>query len=172
MLIFSIQVQKSTKHSQFSINSLSCIREKYRQNRISPEITEVIMKSSCSPGNQELEINMWYVARFGTIPPWAFFTFFKLYKLYQIAQRTTYSTYQKQWIQFSSERNQDPLHPHLNHVLKFLTLLSDSQCGLQCLKYNSQYAIIFFEIDGIEVAKHPVICRYMKGAYNFAKTQF
>ena len=31
-----------------------------------------------------------------------------------------YNTYQKQWIQFSSERNQDPLHPHLNHVLNFL----------------------------------------------------
>ena len=43
---------------------------------------------------------------------------FKLYKWYQIVQHTTYNTYQKQWIQFSSERNQDPLHPH--HVLNFL----------------------------------------------------
>ena len=24
----------------------------------------------------------------------------------------------------------------------------------------------FAEIDGIEVGKHPIICRYMKGAYN------
>ena len=31
----------------------------------------------------------------------------------------------------------------INHVLNFFTLLSDLQCGLQCLKYNSQYAIIF-----------------------------
>ena len=26
-----------------------------------------------------------------------------------------YNTYRKQWMQFSSERNPDPLHPHLNH---------------------------------------------------------
>ena len=31
-----------------------------------------------------------------------------------------YNNCQKQWIQFSSERNQDSLHPNLNHVLNFL----------------------------------------------------
>ena len=42
-----------------------------------------------------------------------------------------------------SEWNQDPSRLHLSYVLNFFTLLSDSQCGLQCLEYNSQYAVIF-----------------------------
>ena len=77
-----------------------------------------------------------------------------------------YNTYQKQWIQFSSERNQDSLHPHLNHVLNFLHSYQIRNVGYSVLNAIRSMLSSFAEIDGIEVGKHPVICRYMKAAYN------
>ena len=130
MFIFYIQAQKFTKHSQFSINSLSCIREDFKQNGISPEITEVIIQS------------------------------------WKSGTENKCNTYQKQWIQFSFERNQNPLRPHLNHVLHFLHSYQTRSVGYNVLNTILSILSYFVEIDGIEVGKHPVICRYMKGAYN------
>ena len=112
------------------MNSLSCIREKYRQKGTSPQITEVIMQSwKSGTGNK-------------------------------------YSTYQKQWIQFSSERNQDPLHPQSNNILNFLHSYQIRNVGYGVLNTIHSMLSFFVEIDDIEVGKHPVICRYVKGAYN------
>ena len=60
--MFSIQAQKSNKHSQFSINSLSCIKEKYRQKGISSEITEVIIQSWKSETQNKYVVRcvIWY----------------------------------------------------------------------------------------------------------------
>ena len=44
-----------------------------------------------------------------------------------------YNNCQKQWIQFSSERNQDSLHPNLNHVLNFLHSYQIRQVGYSVL---------------------------------------
>ena len=112
------------------INSLSRVREKYRQKGVSPEILEVIMQYwKSGTGNK-------------------------------------YNTYQKQWIQFSSEGNQDPSHPYLNRVLIFLHSYQIRNVGYSVLNTIDSMLSSFVEIDGIEVGKHPVICRYMKGAYN------
>ena len=77
-----------------------------------------------------------------------------------------YNTSQKQWMQLSSERNQDPLHPPLNHVLNSLHSYQIRNVGHSVLNTIRSMLSSFVEIDGIEVGKHPVICRYMKGAYN------
>ena len=109
---------------------MECVRKKYKQKEISPEITEVIMQSwKSGTGNK-------------------------------------YNTYQKQWIQFSSERNQDPLHPHLNQVLNFLHFYQIRNVGYSVLNTICSMPSSFVEIDGIEVGKHPVICQYMKDAYH------
>ena len=93
-----------------------------------------------------------------------------------------YNTYQKQWIQFSSERNQDSLHPHLNRVLKFLNSCQIRNVGYSVLNTIRSMLSSFVETDRIEVGKNPVISRYIKGANSmnpslqyksiFAKTQF
>ena len=77
-----------------------------------------------------------------------------------------YSTYRKQQIQFSSERNQDLLHPHLNYILNFLHSCQTGNVGYSVLNTIRNMLSSFVEIDGIEVGKHPIICRYMKGTYN------
>ena len=96
--------------------------------------------------------------------------------------RNKYNTYQKQCTQFPSERNQDPLHSHLNHILKFLHSCQIRNVGYSVLNTIRSMLSSFVETDGIEVGKHPVICRYMKCAYSmnpslqyesiFVKTQF
>ena len=77
-----------------------------------------------------------------------------------------YNTNRKQRIQFSSERNQDLLHPHLNYILNFLHSCQIGNVGYSVLNIIRNMLSSFAEIDGIEVGKHPIICRYMKGAYN------
>ena len=82
------------------------------------------------------------------------------------ATRNKHSAYQKQWIHFSSERNQDPLHPLLNHVLNILHSYQIRNLGYSVLNTIRSMLSSFVEIDVIEVGKYPIICRYMKGAYN------
>ena len=109
---------------------MACVRKKYRQKGISPEITEVIVQFwKSGTGNK-------------------------------------YNTYQKQWIQFFSERNQDPLLPHLNHVLNFLHFYQIRNVGYSVLNTICSMLSSFVETDGIEVGKHPVICQYMKDPYH------
>ena len=77
-----------------------------------------------------------------------------------------HSAYQKQWIHFSSERRQDPLHPQLNHVLNILHSYQIRNLGYSVLNTIRSMLSSFVEIYVIEVVKYPIICRYMKDAYN------
>ena len=54
----------------------------------------------------------------------------------------------------------------LNHVLNFLHSCQIRNVGYSVLNTIRSMLSSFVEIDCIEVGKHPVICRYIKGAYN------
>ena len=61
------------------------------------------------------------------------------------------NTYQKQWVQFSSERNQDPFHPPFKSCFKILTLLSDSQCWITVSL--TQFAVSYHLLVKLMVSK-------------------
>ena len=80
------------------------------------------------------------------------------------------TTYLKQWVQFSSERNQDPFHPPFKSCFKILTLIRFAVLDYSVFNTIRSKLSSFGEIDGIEVGKYPFICRYMKGPYNMNRS--
>ena len=62
------------------------------------------------------------------------------------------------------------MHPHLNHVLHFLHSYQIRNVGYSALNTIRTMISSFDETDGIEVGKHPVIFRYMMGAYNMNRS--
>ena len=62
------------------------------------------------------------------------------------------------------DTDQDPLHPHLNHVLNLLHSYQIGNVGYSVLNTIRSMLSFLVEIDGIEIGKHPVICRHMTGA--------
>ena len=74
-----------------------------------------------------------------------------------------YSVYFKKWAVFCSERQIAPLSPTLDNVLEFLyTLLDLSYSALNTARSALSCMVM---IDKIPVGQHPIVCRFLKGAF-------
>ena len=77
-----------------------------------------------------------------------------------------YKPYITQWIDFCSERENDPYDPPLTTVLDFLVTLHDK--GLSYTTINTaRTAISAFTVpkNNIAIGSHPLISRFMKGVF-------
>jgi len=79
-----------------------------------------------------------------------------------------YKVYINKWLQFSSERKNDPLHPTVTAVLFFLHSLFKSGLSYSALN-TARSAVSNIEMRDSDapshtpVGKHFLVCRYLKG---------
>ena len=79
------------------------------------------------------------------------------------ATQKQYAVYFKNWAVFCSSRQIAPCSPNLTAVLEFLhgllrmsySTLNSARSALSC----------FVSLDGLPVGQHPVVCRFLKGAF-------
>ena len=79
------------------------------------------------------------------------------------ATQKQYTVYIKKWAIFCGARKIAPFSPDLNNVLEFLyTLLNLSYSSLNTARSALSCIVM---IDKIPVGQHPVVCRFLKGAF-------
>ena len=82
--------------------------------------------------------------------------------------------YINKWLQFSSERKNDPLHPTVTAVLFFLHSLFKSGLSYSALN-TARSAVSSTDMRDSDapshtpVGKHFLVCRYLKGVFNKLK---
>ena len=85
-----------------------------------------------------------------------------------------YKVYINKWLQFSSERKNDPLHPTVTAVLFFLHSLFKSGLSYSALN-TARSAVSNIGMSDSDapshtpVGKHFLVCRYLKGVFNKLK---
>ncbi|XP_071165217.1 uncharacterized protein [Mytilus edulis] len=78
-----------------------------------------------------------------------------------------YGTYFKRWMCFSNKRQTDPLDPSINTVLSFLSSLYDSGLSYSAINTaKSAISSICSVTSGIDIGKHKLVTRYMRGIFN------
>ena len=82
----------------------------------------------------------------------------------------TRRNYKLAWSQFSSccaDRQIDPVHCHLRHILSFLGNLFDRKLEYGSIgNYRSAISAFHDPIEGFKVGKHPLVASLMKGVSN------
>ena len=82
--------------------------------------------------------------------------------------------YINKWLQFCSERKNDPLHPTVTAVLSFLHSLFKSGLSYSALN-TARSAVSYVDMSDNDtpshapVGKHFLVCRYLKGVFNKLK---
>ncbi|CAG2190131.1 unnamed protein product [Mytilus edulis] len=78
-----------------------------------------------------------------------------------------YGTYFKRWMCFSNKKQTDPLDPSINTVLSFLSSLYDSGLSYSAINTaKSAISSICSVTSGIDIGKHKLVTRYMRGIFN------
>ncbi|CAC5386194.1 unnamed protein product [Mytilus coruscus] len=78
-----------------------------------------------------------------------------------------YGTYFKRYMCFSNKKQTDPLDPSINTVLSFLSSLYDSGLSYSAINtVKSAISSICSVTSGIDIGKHKLVTRYMRGIFN------
>lgn len=85
--------------------------------------------------------------------------------------RSQYAGFIKKWTSFCSERDIRFLHPTLNDILEFLLMLHKKNLSYSCINTARSALSCFVKIDGIDVGKHPLVSRFMKGIFQIKPTK-
>ena len=83
-----------------------------------------------------------------------------------------YKVYINKWLQFCSERKNDPLHPTVTVVLFFSAQSFQEWLELFCVEYSSVCGLDMSDSDApshTPIGKHFLVCRYLKGVFNRLK---
>ena len=79
----------------------------------------------------------------------------------------TYDSLFRRWASWCSERNRNPISGPIADVANFLAHLHKEGYQSRSLNaYRSAISSVHDTVDGVEVGKHPVISRLLKGAYH------
>ena len=78
-----------------------------------------------------------------------------------------YPTYIRKWKRACTERDCDPFHPSVHHVLGFLTVLFEKGLGYSTINTGRSAisAIIMTQMGKKSIASHPKVVRFMEGVY-------
>ena len=80
---------------------------------------------------------------------------------------STYESLFKRWVSWCQERGRDLIRGPVADVLNFLANLFDQGYQYRSLNaYRSAISSVHEKVDGIEVGKHPLVARMLKGAFN------
>ena len=80
---------------------------------------------------------------------------------------TSYESLFKRWDSWCKERDRDPIRGPVADVANFLAQLFEEGYQYRSLNaYRSAIGSVHEKIDGIEVGKHPLIARILKGVFN------
>ena len=81
--------------------------------------------------------------------------------------KSTYESLFKRWDSWCMERNRDPIRGPIADVLNFLAELFEQGYQYRSLNsYRSAISSVHEKVDGVEVGKHPLVARMLKGAFN------
>ena len=81
--------------------------------------------------------------------------------------KSTYESLFKRWDSWCMERNRDPIRGPIADVLNFLAELFEQGYQYRSLNsYRSAISSVHEKVDGVEVGKHPLMSRMLKGAFN------
>ena len=80
---------------------------------------------------------------------------------------TSYENLFKRWDSWCKERDRDPIRGPVADVANFLAQLFEEGYQYRSLNaYRSAIGSVHEKIDGVEVGKHPLIARILKGVFN------
>ena len=81
--------------------------------------------------------------------------------------KSTYESLFKSWNNWCQERGRDPIRGPVADILNFLAELFEQGFQYRSLNaYRSAISSVHEKIDGIEVGKHPIVSRMLKGVFN------
>ena len=81
--------------------------------------------------------------------------------------KSTYESLFKRWNNWCQERSRDPIRGPVTDILNFLAELFEQGFQYRSLNaYRSAISSVHEKIDGIEVGKHPLVSRMLKGVFN------
>ena len=81
--------------------------------------------------------------------------------------KSTYESLFKRWNNWCQERGRDPIRGPVADILNFLAELFEQGFQYRSLNaYRSAISSVHEKIDGIEVGKHPMVSRMLKGVFN------
>ena len=79
----------------------------------------------------------------------------------------SYDSHFRKWLSWCSERGSDPISGSIGEVANFLAHLFEQGYQSRSLNaYRSAISSIHDKIDGMEIGKHPMITRLLKGAFH------
>ena len=79
----------------------------------------------------------------------------------------TYDSLFRKWASWCSERSRNPVSGPIADVANFLAHLHEEGYQSRSLNaYRSAISSVHDTVDGVEVGKHPMISRLLKGAYH------
>ena len=77
-----------------------------------------------------------------------------------------YGPYIRQWLDFSSQRNNDHSTSAVGTVIEFLTFLFNRGLGYSSINTaRSALSCILYTDSGSPIGQHPLIIRFMKGVF-------
>ena len=82
-------------------------------------------------------------------------------------QHNNYDSLFKRWNNWCQERGRDPIRGPVADILNFLAELFEQGFQYRLLNaYRSAISSVHEKIDGIQVGKHPIVSRMLKGVFN------
>ena len=79
----------------------------------------------------------------------------------------TYDSHFKKWVRWCTARGSDPISGSVSEVANFLAdLHSKGYCSSSLNVFRSAILLVYDKVDGIEVGKHPIVVRLLKGAFH------
>ena len=75
----------------------------------------------------------------------------------------TYDSHFKKWVCWCTARGLDPISGPVSEVANFLADLHSE--GYQSKCFCSAISSVHDKVDGVEVGKHPIVARLLKGAF-------
>lgn len=84
--------------------------------------------------------------------------------------RNQYETVIKKWARFCGERCILVFQPTVNDVLEFLLTLYKNDLSYSCINTARSALSCFIKINNIDVGKHPLVSRFMRGIFQLRPT--
>lgn len=79
----------------------------------------------------------------------------------------TYDSHFKKWVCWYTARGLDPISGHVSEVANFLAdLHSEGYQSSSLNVFRSAISSVHDNVDGIEVGKHPIVTRLLKGTFH------
>jgi len=88
-------------------------------------------------------------------------------KSWRSSTESAYNNAWRQWVNWCTEREADPLSAPVREVLEFLC--ESFEAGKQYRTINTLRSAISMtheEVDGVRIGQHPTVSRFLKGVFN------